>query len=310
MSSAQTIASLLPSATEICFKLELADRLVGISHECDYPAEARTRTVLTRANVDAGAPSTAIHQQVGARLSRGLALYDIDEEQLARLAPDVILTQDTCAACAVSLPDVAQAVANLTSKPVEILSLAPQSLRDVLECIRSVGKATKSEPEATALVGAMRDRLDNVRRRTESLSRPRTVVIEWIDPPMVAGHWTPLLIRMAGGDPVLGHDGAPTRATTWEAIAAADPDVVLLAPCGFRVQQTLAELPALYANPTFAGLRAVREGRVVVIDGNAYFNRPGPRLVESAQLAAAAIHPKALGTDQSADDLVRIDKAP
>lgn len=310
MSSVQTIASLLPSATEICFKLEIDHRIVGISHECDYPAQARTRTVLTRAHADAGDGATAIHQPAGTRLSRGLALYDVDEEQLARLAPDVIITQDTCDACAVALPDVAQAVANLTNKPVEIVSLAPQSFPDVLECIRSVGRAARSQNTATALVGAMRDRLDNVHRRTESLAHPRTLVLEWLDPPMVAGHWTPTLIRMAGGDPVLGRDGAPARATTWEAIAAADPDVVLLVPHGFRVQQTLAELPTLYANPTFAALRAVREGRVAIIDGNAYFNRPGPRLVESAQLAAAAIHPRVFGTAQSADDLVRVEPAP
>lgn len=306
----QTIASLLPAATEICFNLELGARVVGVSHECDFPAEARTRPVLTRSHVDGGASSAEIHQQVGARVSRGLALYEVDEAMLAQVAPDIIITQDTCAVCAVSLADVKRAVASLVGKPVEVLSLAPKRFPEVLDSIRRLGRAVGAQAAATALMGAMRDRLDIVRRRTESLPHPRTLVLEWLDPPMVAGHWTPTLIRTAGGDPVLAREGLPTKATTWEAIAAADPEVVLVVPCGFRVAQTMAELPALYANPLFASLRAVQDGRVVVIDGNAYFNRPGPRLVDSAHLAAVAIHPTVFGTDHSADDLIRVERAP
>jgi iron complex transport system substrate-binding protein len=291
MAAPRSIASLLPSATEICFALGLGDRVVGVSHECDYPAEAATRPRLTRARVDPGACSAEIDRQVRSLATSGLSIYDIDEEALGRLQPELIVTQDTCAVCAVSLAQVEQACARLVGADVAVLSLAPIGLADVFDDIRRVGEAAGVADRAEALVSDLEARMQALRARTAGRRPPRVLALEWLDPPMVAGHWTPELIRAAGGDPVLAHDRAPTRARTFSELAECGADVLLVIPCGFHPVQSHRELPALLARPEIAALPAVRHGRVAVLDGNAYFNRPGPRLIDSAELAARAIHP-------------------
>jgi iron complex transport system substrate-binding protein len=310
---ATSIVSLLPSATEICFALGLGDEVVGVSHECDHPREARQRPIVTSSAIDSSATSSEIDQQVNQRVTDGLSLYQVDLEKLRALRPGVILTQDTCRICAVSLDDVKASLARLfadngepTPKTAhqaahdgptaaEIISLAPRSLDDVFADILRVGAACDHLPQAHALVATLQARLDRLRATTANLPRPRVLVLEWLAPFMVGGHWTPELIRIAGGDPILAHDKAPTRARPLREIADADADVVLVAPCGFKVEQTLAEITALGDDDSVGArlrsLRAVRNGRGYIIDGNAYFNRPGPRLVDSATLAAAAIHP-------------------
>lgn len=294
------IASLLPSATEICFALGLGDRVVGVSHECDYPRGAVGRPVLTRSTVDSRATSAEIDRQVRDQLTRGLSLYSVEEEELRRLGPDLIVTQDTCQVCAVSFDTVRETTARLLGRHADIVSLSPLSLEDVLGDLGRVGEAAGVAKTADEVAAGLRARLEKVRARAAGLPRPRVLALEWMDPPMVIGHWTPELIRIAGGDPVAAHDAAPTHPTTWEALAATEPEVVLVAPCGFDVEQTLTELPALLGNPGFQALPAASRGRVVVLDGNAFFNRPGPRLAESAELAALAIHPEAF---QDAVDL-------
>lgn len=299
------IVSLLPSATEICFALGLGDNVVGVSHECDYPEDARERPLVTSSAIDARATSSEIDRQVTQRLTDGLSLYQVDQQRLRSLRPDVIITQDTCRVCAVSLDDVKASVAQLfanggeasrTHNGVgpEILSLAPRGLEDVFADILRVGAVCDRSARAQTLVSHLRTRLDRLRDETAALPRPRVLVLEWLAPFMVGGHWTPSLIRIAGGEPVLGHDDAPTRPRPWDALAAVAADVLLVAPCGFKVEQTLAEIAATDNDSVGARLRslpAVRNGRGFVIDGNAFFNRPGPRLVDSAELAAAAIHP-------------------
>ncbi|MEM7584299.1 MAG: cobalamin-binding protein [Acidobacteriota bacterium] len=299
------IASLLPSATEICFAIGLGDQVVGVSHECDFPAGASGRPVLTRSSIDSKASSSEIDHQVKQLLTEGLSLYDIEEDTLRELAPDVIVTQATCEVCAVSLSDVEAATCRLLGSEAHIVSLEPMGLDDVIEDHLRVGRAAGVEEHARQVGADLRRRLDALAARTADLERPRVLVLEWLDPPMVGGHWTPELIRIAGGEPVLGHHQQPTQATTWEAIAAAEPEVVLVAPCGFRMEQSLRELPAVFEDPDFQRLPAVASHRVVAIDGNAYFNRPGPRLVRSAELAALAIHPQAFGheIEASADEL-------
>jgi iron complex transport system substrate-binding protein len=285
------IVSLLPSATEICFALGLGDRVVGVSHECDFPDEARGRPVLTASKVDAHASSAEIDRQVRALVADGLSVYRIDEAMLRTLRPELIVTQDTCEVCAVSFEEVRASACRLLGADVEIVSLSPRSLDDVLDDVVRVGRATGTEELAIARRAGYRARLDRLAAETAALPRPRVLALEWLDPPMVAGHWTPELIRIAGGDPILGHDGRPTGAIGWDAITAAAPEVVLVIPCGFRVAQSVPEVERLHALPAFAALPAVRAGRVAILDGNAFFNRPGPRLVESAEHAAAAIHP-------------------
>jgi iron complex transport system substrate-binding protein len=185
-----------------------------------------------------------------------------------------------------------EATARLLGAEVNILSLSPLTLAHVLDDGVRVGRAAGVEPAAHRLVADLRTRLDGLRAETAPLSRPRVLVLEWLSPPMVAGHWTPELIRAAGGEPILGHDGESTGPLDWAVIVEAAPEVVLMAPCGFRVEQSLPEVPALAALPGFVELPAVRAGRVVIADGNAFFNRPGPRLVESAEIAAMVIHPE------------------
>jgi iron complex transport system substrate-binding protein len=194
--------------------------------------------------------------------------------------------------CAVSFDEVREATTRLLGAEATLLSLSPLTLADVLDDIVRVGTAAGVEEAARQLVEGLRTRFDRLRAETALLPRPRVLVLEWLSPPMVAGHWTPELIRIAGGEPILGHDGAPTGPIEWPAILEAAPEVLLVAPCGFHIEQSLRELPALAELPSFAELPAVRTGQVVVADGNAFFNRPGPRLVESAEIAATAIHPE------------------
>ncbi len=292
MSIPQRIVSLLPSATEICFVLGLSDRLVGVSHECDFPLEARSKPVLTAPKIDARASSREIDRQVNSLALQGLSLYDIDEDLLRALRPDLILTQDVCKVCAVPFAEIREATRQLLSSDVEILSLSPRTLTDVFDDIRHVGRVAGCEAAAESVVAKLYERLSNLRAETSRLRHPRVLVLEWLDPPMVASHWTPELIRIAGGEPILGHDAEPSRATEWERITSAEPEVLLVAPCGFRIEQSLREMTELMNRPHFVQTPAVQLGRVAVADGSSYFNRSGPRLVESAEIAALAIHPE------------------
>lgn len=289
MNRSLRIVSLLPSATEICFALGLGEQVVGVSHECDFPAEVRGRPVLTAPKIDPSAPSAEIDRQVNALVAAGESIYRIDERALAALAPDLVLTQGVCEVCAVSFDEVREAT--LRAAPGAcVLSLSPTTLDEVLDDVGRVGAAAGVDDGAGAVVAGLRRRLEAVRAETASLPRPRVLFLEWLSPPFLGAHWTPELIRIAGGEPLLARDGVPSVPETWARIVESAPEVVIVSPCGFRMEQSLRELRALESHPAFASLPAVRQGRVVLIDGSAYFNRPGPRLVDSAELAAMAIH--------------------
>lgn len=291
------VVSLLPSSTEILFDIGAGDQVVGVTHECDYPEVAKTRPALTSTLLPAELDAAGIDRHVRARVHEGSSLYGLDDEKLAALAPDLIVTQELCAVCAVSYEIVDRAVRRLTAggrdvagQP-EIVSLEPSSLEDVLSTITFLGALVGAEPGAAQLVARLRARIDALRERVAGRPRERVLVLEWTDPPMSAGHWTPGLVELAGGEPMLGNPGANSRVLGWDEIAAADPDVVIVAPCGFglaRAQHELAALPPDKAR-ALGALRAARTGRVYVMDGNAYVNRPGPRLVDTAELFAAAI---------------------
>ncbi|GAC1345123.1 MAG: cobalamin-binding protein [Myxococcales bacterium] len=294
---APRIVSLLPAATEMLFALGLGENVVGVSHECDFPASARDLPRLTSPGLDPHAASGAIDRAVRDAGARALSIYRIDEPRLRALAPDLIVTQDACAVCAVSLEEVRASVARLFAggdrASPRVLSLQPLDLEDVLHDLARVATAAGAPDRAAPLAAELRARLARLRARTAGLPRTRTLVLEWLDPPMPPGHWTPGLIRDAGGEPLLAFDGGPTRPLPWDEIgrAAAGAEVILAMPCGFPVEQTLRELPALVARPELRACPAVMAGRVFAIDGNAYFNRPGPRLVEGAELAARYLHP-------------------
>jgi iron complex transport system substrate-binding protein len=299
------IVSLLPSSTEICFALGLGDNVVGVSHECDFPSAARGRPVLTTPKIDPSASSAEIDRQVNALVAEGQSIYRIDERALTALAPDLVLTQGVCEVCAVSFDEVKDAT--LRAAPhARVVSLSPTTLSDVLEDVTRVGEAADVRERAADVVRGLRDRLDRLRAETSELRRPRVLFLEWLAPPFLGAHWTPEIIRIAGGDPVLARDATPSVPERWERIVDSAPEVVIVAPCGFRMEQSLHEMRDLAKNPAFTSLPAVRDGRVVLIDGSAYFNRPGPRLVDSAELAATAIHPERFRGRFSygADDIV------
>ena len=286
---ARRIVSLLPSATEIVYALGLGERLVGVTHECDFPPAARELPQLTASALPHASSSAEIDRHVRKSLHAGSSLYALDSELLERLAPDLIVTQELCEVCAVSYDIVARAAKRLRGDP-RILSLEPSSLADVYSNIATVAEICGVPAVADAVIERLRARIAALSAAVAGLERPRTLVLEWTDPPMSGGHWTPGLVELAGGEPVLAHPGANSQVIAWDAIAAADPDVVIVAPCGFDLARTRAAIAELEAVPAWPALRAVREGRACAVDGNAYVNRPGPRLVDTAELFARALH--------------------
>lgn len=286
------IVSLLPSATEIVCALGAEAELVGISHECDFPPSVAARPVLTRSRLDPHGTSRGIDGALRAVVRDALGIYAIDENALAAAAPDVIVTQDLCEVCAVSLDDVRAAVAKLAHRDhVEIVSLRPTRLADVLGDVGRIAEAIGREDAGRALAARLRERLDAVAKRARAAgSRPTVVTVEWIDPIMLGGTWMPELIDLGGGTPLGAAAGAAAPTVAPADLAALRPDVVLVKPCGFSLARTLAE-HAVIERTILGALTA--PARVYATDGNAFFNRPGPRLVESLEILAACVHPAA-----------------
>jgi iron complex transport system substrate-binding protein len=285
------IVSLLPSATEILYAIGAGDEVVGVTHECDYPEAARAKPRLTSSALPPAVRAADIDRHVRASLHAGSSIYALDAALLERLKPDLIVTQELCPVCAVSYDTVCAATRRLASD-ARLVSLEPSSLEDVYATIESVGALTGHAAAAAAELEALRKRESALRQVMSGLARPSTLVLEWTDPPMSGGHWTPGLVELAGGTPVLSNPGADSQRLSWEAIAAADPDVVIVAPCGFGVAASMRAVSDLADIAAWNGLRAVRSGRVAIVDGNAYVNRPGPRLLDTAEIFAAAIHPE------------------
>ena len=289
------IVSLLPSATEIVCALGAEDELVGRSHECDFPASVADRPVVTSSKVDVSGSSADIDRSVRAVVADALSVYEVDQDQLAELRPDVVITQDLCEVCAVSQDDVRAALqARLDSEQVRLVSLSPTRLGDVLEDVSRVGEFIGRLDEGQRVKTELKDRIETIHVRAEQAverrGRPRVVSIEWLQPIMLGGTWMPELIRLAGGEPVGAEAGGPAPTLEPEALAELRPDVVLAKPCGFDVERTLGER-ALIEQSILPQLP--RHARAYVTDGNAFFNRPGPRLVESLEILAASIHPEA-----------------
>ncbi|HZD02030.1 MAG TPA: ABC transporter substrate-binding protein [Actinomycetes bacterium] len=289
------IVTLLAAATEIVSAVGAGDELVGVSHECDYPPGAVAgRPVLTTARVGSLATSAGVDRSVRQLVADALAVYDVDVELLAALAPEVIVTQDLCRVCAVSLDDVRAAVARLAARAdVTLVSLHPRSLDAILHDIARVAHAVGRPAAGERVVAGLRERIEHVRTVTSrSPSRPRVVTVEWIEPVMLGGLWMPELVELAGGEPLGVAAGAPAPTVTRDILARLAPDVVLVKPCGLTVERTLAELPVLARTlPWTAWTGPGRAARVYVADGNAYFNRSGPRIVDSLELLAAVLHP-------------------
>lgn len=288
------IVSLIASATEIVAALGREDALVGRSHECDRPPGVRTLPAVTAPKFPTDGTSYDIDRRVKAILSEALSVYRVDAERLRALEPDVIVTQTQCEVCAVSLGDVEDALAEWTGAKPTIVSLSPDSLADVLEDVRTVAAALGVEDRGEAVVDSIRERMAAVGARAAGLApRPAIACVEWIEPLMAAGNWMPELVRMAGGESLFGEPGAHSPWLEWDAVIAADPDVVLVSPCGFDLERTRSEMGTMEARPGWRALKAVRTGRVALADGVAWFHRPGPRLAESLEILAEILHPEA-----------------
>ena len=280
------IVSLVPNATEILFALGAGDEVVGVSHECDYPPEARTRPILTGSALQQGMTPAAVDAAVSAQLASGASLYTLDEKRLAELDPDLLFTQELCPVCAVSTAQVGEAIAPLahSMRCPEVLSLDPTRLEDVLADILHVGERLGRSAAAETLVDELRARLDRVERATRGQPRPTVVALEWLDPPFLGGHWVPQMIAIAGGrDPFGVAPGERSRRATWQEIAAADPDWIVAMPCGFDAAGAAGEVAKLAGDAVWESLRAVRTGRVAAVDANGCFSRPGPRLVDGIE---------------------------
>ena len=282
------IASLLPGATEIALALGLRESLVAVSHSCDF-AEVAQLPRVTRTRIPKDAPSREIDSVVRAALARGESLYEVDAIKLDALEPDLILTQGLCQVCAVGPGQVAQVMPALRSSP-EVLSLEPRTLEETFAEILRVGKAVGCYSRAEQVVAALRRRVDAVQaRRPPRSHRPRVAFLEWIDPPICGGHWNPELVDLAGGEDGLGRPGEPSRSLAWDELLAWQPEVLVVACCGYSAQRARAELPLLSSRPGAAELPCMRSGRVYVADGVTLFSRPGPSLVASLEALAAML---------------------
>jgi iron complex transport system substrate-binding protein len=288
------IVSLIASATEIICALGFEDQLVGRSHECDYPESVKRLPVCTQPKFDPDGTSYEIDQRVKAVLQEGLSVYRVDGEKLRDLEPDVIVTQSHCEVCAASLRDVERAVCAWLRTCPRLVSLAPNGLSDVWAGMEQVAEALAVPERGTELVRRLRARMDAIAGRARTLgARPTVACVEWIDPLMASGNWMPELVEMAGGVNLFGSAGAHAPWMTWEELYRRDPDVLILLPCGFDIARTRRDLPLLQQRSEWPRLKAVRNGRAFVTDGNQYFNRPGPRLVESLEILAELLHPDA-----------------
>jgi iron complex transport system substrate-binding protein len=283
------IASLVPHATELLFALGLGDQVVAVTHECDYPPAAAELPTLTRDALPAGLSAAEIDRAVRARTLEGLAIYELDEDALREEEPDLIVTQALCPVCAVSYEEVTEVASRLPGQP-QVISLDPKTFGETLGDIRTIASATDRKDQGVDLVRCIADRVDRVRLAVRGLPRPRVAALEWLDPVFIAGHWTPQLIEMAGGQDALGVPGEPSEQVSWEVLAAAQPEVVVAMPCGFDEQRARQE--ALLHAEQLAGLGA---DRLLAVNGSAYFSRPGPRLIDGLELLANILHPGAVG---------------
>lgn len=298
------IASLLPAATEWICALGAADALVARSHECDAPEAITDRPVVTQATYDDGGSSAAIDAAVRNTVQQGLSLYTIDLDRLHALAPDLIVTQDQCDVCAVSRDDLTDALDRAwDGTPPDVFSMQPRTLKEVLNTALRLGRTLKRTHDAMRVVASAEKQLHDLhtrvgydRRETDPGTLPTVACIEWLDPLMVAGHWMPDIVEMAGGKAVLTEAGDASQTISFDALREADPDAIAILPCGFSIEHTRRDLSALTDRPGWSDLRAAQSGRVVLLDGNAYFNRPGPRLYRSIEVLAAALHEVPLRT--------------
>jgi iron complex transport system substrate-binding protein len=309
MTNSPRIISLLPSATEIVAALGFGDHLVGRSHECDFPPGVEKLPICSSTKVPVHGTSFEIDERVKEIVAEGLSVYRVNVDRLRELRPDLILTQTQCAVCAVTPHDLEQALYTWTGAQPALVSLEPNNLDDVWNDFRRVAEALGVRPRAEKLIDSLTKRLGAIRDDTQKLSRPTVAAIEWLGPLMAGGNWMPELIEIAGGSSLFAKPGEHSNWLEWSTLIEADPEVILLLPCGFKIAQTVRDLNLLTENPAWTDLRAVKHGRVYAIDGHHFFNRPGPRLVESAEIVAQILHPDRFSFGHRGTGWIAIDDA-
>jgi iron complex transport system substrate-binding protein len=284
------VCSLLPAATEILFALGAGDSVVGITHECDYPPEAAKLPALIRPRINVTASPGEIDRQVRALVARGESIYVVDDQLLSAIQPDWIVTQDLCHVCAASPGDLASALARLPNPP-QVISLSPERLADVWNDIRRLGAAIGKQAQAEALAATLEARVQAVAAAVRGAPRPPVLALEWFDPPFVGGHWVPEMIELAGGVPLLGRPGVPSVALDWSVVLASQPEVIVLMPCGYNLEKTLAEYAQAHFPSGWNELPTIRAGRIAAVNANNYFSRSGPRLADGVEILARILHP-------------------
>lgn len=286
------IVSLISSGTEIAVALGVEDQLVGRSHECDFPESIKQLPVCSEPCIDVNASSAEVDRQVKATVGNALSVYKVFADELNRLRPTHVITQTQCEVCAVSLADVEQALCQMVGSQPQLIALQPNCLNDIWSDIQRTADALGISDRGSELVADLKGKLQYIQENIvgRAAKPPRTVCLEWLQPMMSAGNWVPELVEIAGGIPLLCEAGKHSPYFEWEELLAADPDVIAIMPCGFDIPRTISELGVLFENPNWFELRAVRQGRVYLTDGNQYFNRPGPRLVESTEILAEILH--------------------
>ena len=287
------IVSLLPAATEIVCALGLGKNLAGRSHECDFPPSVKQLPICSEASFPDNLSSGAIDIRVKEILADALSVYAVKREMIKGLSPDIVITQTQCEVCAVSLKDVEQALENYLDKNAQIVSLQPGKLDDIFNDIKNIGDALNASEAGNMLVEELQERVDIVRHKLKFIeNKPTVACIEWLEPLMVSGNWIPEMVAIAGGSAILADAGKHSLYIEWQQISSADPDIIIAMPCGFPIERTLKEMAILLQQPAFSNLKAVKNNRVYIADGNQYFNRPGPRIVDSIEIFAEIIHPK------------------
>lgn len=290
------IVSLLPSTTEIICALGREDALAGRSHECDFPSSVRKLPACTEPKFDPDGTSYELDQRVKALLQEGLSVYRVNADQLKDLKPDVIITQDHCEVCAASSDEVKAAVHEKLGHSVKVIPVSPTNIHEVLDSIQVIGNAIDAKEKAEDLAHSMKLKLKSFEEKTLNLQMPEILCLEWLDPLMSAGNWMPELIQLAGGYPLAGQAGEHSPSIEWTRIRTLDPKIIVITPCGYSIEETLREISNLASWKGWSDLRAVRNKQVFVADGNQYFNRPGPRLVDSTAILAEIIHPSLFRT--------------
>jgi iron complex transport system substrate-binding protein len=284
------ICSLVSAATEILFALGVGDQVVGVTEECDYPAVAKARPAVVHPRIDPAASSARIDREVREQAQRGESSYAVDAEMLRALEPDLIVTQDTCHVCAAYPDDLTAALGRLRRQP-RVVSLGPKRLADLWSDIRALGQATGRRAAGETLIKRLKARLERVEAAMRGAPRPRVLCLEWLDPPFVGGHWVPEMVDLAGGHPALGQAGKPSTQIEWHDVFTSAPEAVVLMPCGYNLDRTLAEYIHMALPKQWWELDAVRDGRVSAVNGKNFFSRPGPRLIDGIEILGHVLHP-------------------